>query len=72
MARIPEEVIERVKREVSLVRLVELAGIELRRQGKDLVGCCPFHEDSNAVVGGLAGEELVALLGRLSGGWVGD
>jgi DNA primase len=45
MARIPEEVIERVKREVSLVRLVELAGIELGRQGKDLVGCCPFHED---------------------------
>jgi DNA primase len=45
MARIPEEVIERVKREVSLVRLVELAGIELRRQGKDLVGLCPFHEE---------------------------
>lgn len=45
MARIPEEVIERLKREVSLVRLVELAGIELKRQGKDLVGCCPFHED---------------------------
>ncbi len=46
MARIPDEVIERLKREVSIVRLVELAGIELRRQGKDLVGCCPFHEDS--------------------------
>jgi DNA primase len=46
VARIPDEVIERLKREVSIVRLVELAGIELRRQGKDLVGCCPFHEDS--------------------------
>ncbi len=45
MARIPEEVIERLKREVSLVRLVELAGIELGRQGKDFVGRCPFHED---------------------------
>jgi DNA primase len=45
MAKIPEEVIERLKEEVSLVRLVELAGIELGRQGKDLVGCCPFHED---------------------------
>lgn len=42
MARIAEEVIERVKQEVSLVRLVELAGIELVRQGKDLVGCCPL------------------------------
>ena len=45
MARIPEEVIERLKEEVSLERLVELAGVELRRQGKDLVGLCPFHEE---------------------------
>ena len=45
MARIPEEEIERLKEDVSLQRLVELAGVELRRQGKDLVGCCPFHED---------------------------
>jgi DNA primase len=45
MARIPEEVIERLKEEVALARLVELAGVELRRQGKDLIGCCPFHED---------------------------
>lgn len=45
MARIPEEEIERLKEEVSLQRLVERAGVELRRQGKDLVGRCPFHED---------------------------
>ncbi len=45
MARIPDDVVERLKEEVSLVRLVELAGVELRRQGKDLVGLCPFHED---------------------------
>jgi DNA primase catalytic core len=45
MARIPDEQIERLKEEVSLQRLVELAGVELRGQGKDLVGCCPFHED---------------------------
>ena len=42
MARIPEEVIERLKQEVSLQRLVELAGVELRRQGKDLVGRARF------------------------------
>jgi DNA primase len=48
MARIAEEVIERVKREGSLARLVELAGVELRQQGKDLVGCCPFHEDRSS------------------------
>jgi len=45
MARIRDSEIERLKEEVSLQRLVELAGVELRRQGKDLVGCCPFHED---------------------------
>jgi DNA primase len=45
LARIPDEVIERLKEEVSLQRLVELAGVELRRQGKDLVGSCPFHEE---------------------------
>ena len=45
MARIPEEEIERLKEEVSLQRLVEQAGVELRRQGKELVGLCPFHDD---------------------------
>jgi DNA primase len=48
LARIPDEVIERLKEEVSLQRLVELAGVELRRQGKDLVGLCPFHEERTA------------------------
>lgn len=45
MARIPDEQIERLKEEVALERLVEAAGVELARRGKDLVGCCPFHED---------------------------
>jgi DNA primase len=45
MARIPEEVIERLKQEVSLERLVAARGIELKRHGKDLVGLCPFHDD---------------------------
>jgi DNA primase catalytic core len=45
MARIPDTEIERLKSEVSLLRLVEAAGIELKRQGKDWVGRCPFHDD---------------------------
>jgi len=45
MARIPEHEIERLKEEVALERLVEAAGVALERRGKDLVGCCPFHED---------------------------
>lgn len=45
MARIPEPEIERLKSEVSIVRLVEAAGIALKPHGKDRVGRCPFHDD---------------------------
>jgi DNA primase catalytic core len=45
MARIPEVEIERLKQDVSLVRLVEAKGIELKRHGADLLGLCPFHDD---------------------------
>jgi DNA primase len=30
---------------VSLARLVEAKGIELKRHGADLLGLCPFHAD---------------------------
>ena len=45
MARIPDSEIERLKREISLQRLAESVGIELKRHGADLIGLCPFHED---------------------------
>ena len=45
MARLPDEVIERLMSEVALVRLVETAGIALKRHGADLLGLCPFHDD---------------------------
>lgn len=45
MARIPEDEIERLKREVSLARLAEGRGITLRGQGDNLLGLCPFHDD---------------------------
>ena len=45
MGRIPEEEIERLKKEVSLQRLVEAAGVRLAPHGKDLLGLCPFHDD---------------------------
>jgi DNA primase len=47
MARIPEDEVERLKREVSVQRLAEARGIKLRRHGADLVGLCPFHGDRN-------------------------
>jgi DNA primase catalytic core len=48
MARIPDTEIERLKNEVSVERLIESSGIELKKSGKDLAGKCPFHEDDTA------------------------
>ena len=45
MARVPEAELERLKAEVSVQRLAEARGVELRRHGADLIGLCPFHED---------------------------
>jgi DNA primase catalytic core len=47
MAMIPEEEIERIKRESDLAAVVRARGIELKPQGHDLVGLCPFHDDKN-------------------------
>jgi DNA primase len=44
MARIPDEALERLKREVSLKRLIEAQGLKLISQGKDLACRCPWHE----------------------------
>jgi DNA primase len=47
MSRIPEEVLERLKRDVSLERLVSGYGLTLTRHGTaDLVTRCPFHADT--------------------------
>jgi DNA primase len=45
MARIADAEIERLKKEIPIERLVTGFGVELKRQGKDLFGRCPFHED---------------------------
>jgi DNA primase len=44
MARIPDEELERLKREVSLERLIEAQGLKLSVQGKELACRCPWHE----------------------------
>jgi DNA primase len=44
MARIADAELERLKREVSLVRLIEGHGHRLVSQGKDLACRCPWHE----------------------------
>jgi len=45
MARVPDEVIERLKEEVDLAEVVIRSGVALKSTGKDLVGACPFHDD---------------------------
>lgn len=44
MARIPDAELERLKRDVSLARLIEGQGHTLTSQGKDLACRCPWHE----------------------------
>jgi len=45
MARIADEEIERIKQNVSLLRLIESQGHTLKKEGNDFTMCCPFHED---------------------------
>jgi len=45
MARIKQEIIEKLKNEVSLVRLLESQGFKLKKHGKDFICHCPFHND---------------------------
>jgi DNA primase catalytic core len=44
MARIADQEINRLKQDVSLVRVIESAGYTLVKQGKDLAMRCPLHE----------------------------
>lgn len=45
MARIPSDELERIKQNISLLRLVESQGHKAIKQGKDYAVCCPFHDD---------------------------
>lgn len=46
MPRIPDSELERLKTDVSLVRLIESQGHKLQKRGKDWVMRCVFHEES--------------------------
>ena len=47
MPRVPQEEIERLKREISVQSLAEARGIVLKPHGKNLIGLCVFHDDKN-------------------------
>ena len=72
MARIPNEDIERLKQEVSLERLVEARGIELKRHGADLLGLCPFHDDHEPSLVISPKKNLWHCLGCVPGRWIGN
>ncbi len=45
MGRIPDEELERIKRDTSLADLVRRRGVVLKTHGANLIGLCPFHDD---------------------------
>jgi DNA primase len=68
MGRIPEDELERIKRDADLVRLVRSRGIELTQHGHDLLGLCPFHEDHEPSLIVTPGKNLWHCLGACSTG----
>ncbi len=73
MARIAESEIERIKAEVSLVRLVESSGVQLTKRGADeLVGLCPFHEEGTPSLSVSVSKNLFHCFGCQAAGGVID
>ncbi len=68
MARIPDDELERLKRETDLVALVQAAGVELRRHGANLVGRCPFHDDQGPSLVVTPGKHLWHCMGACQAG----
>ncbi len=44
---IPDDEIERIKRETDLAAVIRSRGVALTQKGQDLIGLCPFHKDEN-------------------------
>ena len=73
MPRIPDEELERLKREVDLASLVRSKNIELKAHGsKDLIGRCPFHQDHSPSFVVTPQKNLFHCLGCGAGGSVID
>jgi DNA primase catalytic core len=72
VARAPDEVVERIKREISVERLVEARGIKLKRVGKNLMGLCPFHKEKNPSLAVTPGANKWRCFGCGRGGTVFD
>jgi DNA primase len=68
VARVAEEELEQLKREVPLGALVAGAGVELRKAGADLVGRGPFHDDREPSLVVSPGKNLWHCLGACQAG----
>jgi len=47
MPMIPDDDLDKMKRSIDLAAVIRSRGIDLKPQGHDLVGLCPFHDDKN-------------------------
>jgi DNA primase catalytic core len=47
MAMIPDDDLDKMKRSIDLAAVIRSRGVELKPQGGDLVGRCPFHDDQS-------------------------
>ena len=68
MARLPEEILTRIKAEVPLEALCREHGIELSGSGKNLLARCPFHEDGEPSFVVTPGKNLWNCLAGCGGG----
>jgi len=68
VARVPKAELERLKREVSVQRLAEARGVKLQKKGADLLGLCPFHDDTEPSLVISPGKNLWNCLGACGEG----
>jgi DNA primase len=47
MPMIPDDELDKMKRSIDLAAVIRSRGIDLKPQGHDLIGLCPFHSDKN-------------------------
>jgi len=73
MARIPDDQLDHLKRNVSILHVCAAHGIELKRHGTaDYVGRCPFHDEDEASFIVTPGKNLWHCMGCDKGGSVID
>ena len=67
-----EAELERLKREITVERLAEARGVELKQHGANLIGLCPFHEDHEPSLVVTPAKNLWHCLGACQTGGSGD